>query len=141
VPTGAISRLFSFLLHVRPILSAGSYTSRLVPTTILNVRFPSTLVRRHPPFSRFSHSLISVRSNSLARPSRASRVRLSDTSTSKYPANQPSRDFSSNLSGLFFFLDPLSAVGLLIAQVVGQIPYLLLGFTWGLSKKHEGTDA
>jgi hypothetical protein len=32
-------------------------------------------------------------------------------------------------------------VGLLIAQVVGHIPYLLLGFTWGLSKKHEGTDA
>ena len=32
-------------------------------------------------------------------------------------------------------------MGLLIAQVVGHTPYLLLGFTWGLSKKHEGTDA
>jgi hypothetical protein len=31
-------------------------------------------------------------------------------------------------------------VGLLIAKVVGEIPYLLLGTTWGLSKKHEGTD-
>jgi len=42
-----------------------------------------------------------------------------------------------NLSGLFFLLDPLSAVGYMIAQAVGQIPYLLLGSTWGLSKKHE----
>jgi hypothetical protein len=52
-----------------------------------------------------------------------------------------SSEFCSNLSGLFLLLDPLSSVGLLIAQVVGHIPYLLLGFTWGLSKKHEGTDA
>jgi hypothetical protein len=52
-----------------------------------------------------------------------------------------SSDFCSNLSGLFFLLDPLSAVGLLISQVVGHIPYVLLGFTWGLTKKHEGTDA
>ncbi|KAI0279049.1 hypothetical protein BGY98DRAFT_479247 [Russula aff. rugulosa BPL654] len=42
-----------------------------------------------------------------------------------------------NLSGLFFLFDPLSAVGFMIAQVVGQIPYILLGITWGLSKKHE----
>jgi hypothetical protein len=54
-----------------------------------------------------------------------------------------SSDFCSNLSGLFFLLNPLSVVGLLIAQleVVEQIPYLALGFKWGLSKKHEGTDA
>ena len=47
----------------------------------------------------------------------------------------------SNLSGSFFLLNPLSSVGFLISQVVGQIPYLLLGITWGLSKKHEGTSA
>jgi hypothetical protein len=54
-----------------------------------------------------------------------------------------SSDFCSNLSGLFFLLNPLSAVGLLIAQVttVARIPYLLLGFTWGLNEKHEGTNA
>ena len=62
------------------------------------------------------------------------------TSTSKYSVNQLSSDFSSNLSGSFFLLDPLSAMGLLIAQAVGEIPYLLLGTTWGLGKKHEGTD-
>ena len=28
----------------------------------------------------------------------------------------------------------------MIAQVVGQIPYILLGVKWGLDKKHEGTD-
>jgi hypothetical protein len=71
-------------------------------------------------------------------PEGRSRCRVSVTSTS---VNQPSSDFRSNLSGLFFLLDPLSAVGLLIAQVVGQIPYLVLGRTWGLNKKHEGTDA
>jgi hypothetical protein len=63
------------------------------------------------------------------------------TSISKYSINQPLSDFCSNLSGLFFLLNPLSAVGFLVAQAVGQIPYLLLGITWGLSKKHEGTDA
>jgi hypothetical protein len=31
-------------------------------------------------------------------------------------------------------------VGFIIAQMVGEIPYILLGFTWGLDKKHEGTD-
>ena len=31
-------------------------------------------------------------------------------------------------------------MGYLIAPMVGQIPYLLLGTTWGLKKKHEGTD-
>ena len=62
------------------------------------------------------------------------------TTTSRYSVNQPSSEFSSNLSGLFFLLDPRSAVGFMIARVVGEIPYILLGFTWGLSKKHEGTD-
>ena len=62
-------------------------------------------------------------------------------STSKYSANQPSSDLCSDRSGLFLLLDPVSAVGLLVAQIVGQIPYLVLGRTWGLSTKHEGTDA
>jgi hypothetical protein len=56
-------------------------------------------------------------------------------------ADSASSDFCSNLSGLFFLLDPLSAVGRLVARVVRHIPYLLLGFTWGLSKKLEGTNA
>jgi hypothetical protein len=63
------------------------------------------------------------------------------TSTSKYSVNRPSSGFCSNLSGLFFLLDPLSSAGFLIAQVTGQIPYLLRGTTWGLGKKHEGMDA
>lgn len=28
----------------------------------------------------------------------------------------------------------------MIAQVMGQITYILMGSTWGLSNKHEGTD-
>ena len=65
------------------------------------------------------------------------------TPPSKCSADRPTNDFFSNLSGIFFLFDPLSAVGILLAQVVGQIPYILLGFTftWGLNKKHEGTDA
>ena len=51
------------------------------------------------------------------------------------------RDFCSNLHSVFFLLNPLSAVGFLMAQVVGQIPYLLLGATWALNMKHEGTGA
>ena len=72
-----------------------------------------------------------------------SQCRVSVTSTSKYSVNQLSSDFCSNISGLFFLLNPLSAVGFLIAQVttVAQIPYLLLGFTWGLNKKYDGTNA
>jgi hypothetical protein len=62
------------------------------------------------------------------------------TLASKDSVNQPSSDFCSNLSGLFFLLHPLSALGFLIAQVVGQIPYTLMGSSWALSKKHEGTD-
>ena len=70
-----------------------------------------------------------------------SQCRVSVISASKFSVNQASSDFCSNLSGLFFLLDPRSAVGFLIAQVVGQIPYVLLGSSWGLEKKHEGTDA
>jgi hypothetical protein len=58
----------------------------------------------------------------------------------EFLVDQPSSDFCSNLSGLFFFLDPLAVVGFAISQLVGQIPYVLLGSTWGLRKKHEGTD-
>ena len=69
-----------------------------------------------------------------------SQCRVSVTSTSKYSVDQPSSDFCSNLPGQFFLINPLSAVGFLTAQIVGEIPYLLLGTTWGIIKKYEGTD-
>jgi cytochrome P450 len=44
-----------------------------------------------------------------------------------------------NLSGLFFLFGPLSPVGFIIAQmpVIWRIPYIHVGNTWSLKRKHE----
>jgi hypothetical protein len=59
-----------------------------------------------------------------------------------FPGNhisyQPSSHFCSNLSGPFFLFSPLSTVGILVARMIRQIPYLHMGSTWALGGKHEG---
>ncbi|KAN0103584.1 cytochrome P450 monooxygenase [Russula decolorans] len=42
-----------------------------------------------------------------------------------------------NLSGLFFLFSPLSTIGFMIARMIRQIPYIHVGNTWALKRKHE----
>jgi hypothetical protein len=49
--------------------------------------------------------------------------------------------FRSNLPGPFVIIHPVSAPGYLIARVIRAIPYLHLGSSWLLRRKHEGTGA
>jgi hypothetical protein len=75
-------------------------------------------------------------------PKGRSRCRVSGISTSKYQVDSlPSGRPYSNLSGPFFLFHPLSALGFLIAQMVGKIPYLSAGNAWGLNEKHDGMCA
>lgn len=46
--------------------------------------------------------------------------------------------FFNSLSGPFFFFNPISVIGFVIARVVPQIPYLHAGTRWALGKKHDG---
>lgn len=50
-------------------------------------------------------------------------------------------NFGSNLSGPYFLFSLESLPGQLIARIVRPIPYLNMGTTWMLSKKHQGTGA
>ena len=46
-----------------------------------------------------------------------------------------------NLSGPRYLFRPVSAPGQIIARIVRPAPYINMGPTWMLSKKHEGTSS
>ena len=52
-----------------------------------------------------------------------------------------SRDSCSKLSGQFYFFSPFSTLGYFGARMFGEIPYILQGRSWALSRNHKGTAA